>query len=366
MTTDIQNMLRGEKAFFKNENYSLIEEIAPDELSKDVVYVKKDQRNYFTKLAIKIASVVIFPIGLYKIFHSLIGTAILPSYHRKHNDNFCYFGAESNYAKNLKKRGFVAKRITLDIEGTKVDAMILGKKENLEDKDKPWMIPSNGNGEKFADKLSPWSSSTLKLIDKVNANAVFFDYPSIGLSEGILPSKDMAVKTYRAIYDLVVNQIMAKKVICYGFSIGGGVQGEALNGLKLKDGVEHVFVKDRTFSTLANAAHGLKIKIPFVRSIMALTIKAFGWNLSSCESSLNLKAKEIILHTTTRRADLSCKKAMPIIHDGVISKEASLAHFINENRELLKATKHIIAINASHCAPISSDETKTLAREIAS
>lgn len=296
--------------------------------------------NKVWRLAKDIFSIIIFPIGLYRLIHSLAGIAIVPAslprlmgYGPGHADQS---------RKNVDFEGeWKIKRVSVAVDGYLIDAAIMGKASTLGNG--RWVLSSNGNGEFYEDKLQDHSFK--RLLAELKGNAIVFNYPGVGSSTGI-PSRKAMAKAYRAMLTFLENQengIAAKEIIGYGHSIGGGVQGDALLSHELKQGVKYVFVKSRTFSDLSTVASHL------TNRLLGVLVKVLGWNMSSVESSKKLKAPEIIMQTAdvSDYADIS-GQPQKIEHDGVIPAEASLAMKLLDDNQPFPATKYFMGIPEGH------------------
>lgn len=104
------------------------------------------------------------------------------------------------------------------------------------------------------------------------------------------------------------------------------------------------FVKNRTFSDLSIAASHARNRF------IGFLIKAFGWNMSSVESSKNLMAPEIIMQTASV-SDYTDISGQPekILNDGAIPVKASLANkLLNDEQHLLFEDKYFMGIPESH------------------
>lgn len=287
-----------------------------------------------------IFSVIIFPIGLYRLIHSLAGKVIVPAsspalmgYSSDHADR-------SRKAINLREEWKV-KRISVKVDGYTIDATILGKACTLGNG--RWVLSSNGNGEFYEDKLGDHSFKDI--LSKLGGNAIVFNYPGVGSSTG-MPNRNAMAKAYRAMLNLLEDQekgVGAKEIIGYGHSIGGGVQGDALRSHELKQGVKYTFVKSRTFSDLSTTASHL------TNRLLGFLVKVFGWNMGSVESSKKLKAPEIIIQTAnvSDYTDIS-GQSTEIIHDGVIPPKASLAKKLLDDKQSLPGNKYFMGIPEGH------------------
>lgn len=284
-----KDILYGDKAFYKQSNYL-------DATRQDFAQSKPLPVNYLwnteykiIRIAKQILSIIIFPIGIYKLLHALVGKEyILPA------SNPSLMGISKDYTEHLRSHTSLEsewkyKRITVEVDGYKIDAVIMGKESTLNNG--RWMLASNGNGAFYEQELAAKDCDVKALLGGINGNAIVFNYPGVGASSG-LPNRQAMTNAYRAMLTLLEDQkngIGAKEIIGYGHSIGGGVQGDALKTHKLKEDVRYVFVKSRTFSDLSTIASALTIKP------LGFLVKILGWNMGSVESSKKLQVPEIIM-----------------------------------------------------------------------
>jgi hypothetical protein len=168
----------------------------------------------------------------------------------------------------------------------------------------------------------------------------------------------MVIKAYRAMLAFLEdpNGIAAREIVGLGHSLGGGVQGEALNGYQLKDGIKHVFVKSRTFSHLEAEASYIGGKF------LGFLAQFFGWDMGSVASSKRLRAPEIILQTARVDRYEVIHDSDKIISDGAIGANASLAKALLDDPRCPKDRKVFIGIPEGHNDGFSDPET--LARVI--
>ncbi|MBA3603760.1 MAG: hypothetical protein H0W50_09005 [Parachlamydiaceae bacterium] len=283
-----QNCLSGENAFYNKENYlEATKEDFSQGKSLPVSYTWNTESKIL-RIAKLIFSIIIFPVGIYKLIHSLVGKVLLPA------SSPSRMGLPANYANNARQQvnlngDWKYKRLTIEVDGYKIDATIMGKEATFDNG--RWTLLSNGNGE-FAEEGHMASGNFIKILSEVNSNGIVFNYPGVGSSSG-LPNREAMAKVYRAMLNFLEDKekgIGAKEIIGYGHSIGGGAQGDALRTHDLKKNVKYVFVKSRTFSDLSTEASLL------VNKPAGFLLKIFGWNMGSVESSKNLKAPEIIMH----------------------------------------------------------------------
>lgn len=268
-----------------------------------------ETENKAARIAKLTLSIIFFPIGLYQLCHRLAGYLIIP-----------IAGRDKPPVHSLPA-GWSGRPIKFLIDGNTIDAQII----ITNPAHRRWMLYSGGNCD-FHENLPIRNE---KLLTKLNCNALFFNYPGVGESSG-MPNRSTMVKAYKAALMLLEEVMLAKEIIGYGYSIGGAVQGEALLNHRLKDDINYVFVKDRTFSSLAKVASSRCIPLGWL-------VKLLGWDMSPVESSKKLAVPEIILQKMDE-CGYECK------HDGVIPAEAALAPMFID--------KHLIELSCDHRDPI--------------
>jgi len=307
--------------------------------------------NKIIRIAKQIFSIIILPIGIYHLLHALVGkVALLPA------STPSLMGRSNNYANRIRSTisldgEWKYKRITVEVDGYNIDAVIMGKTSSLSNG--RWILASNGNGEFYEQKLS-YSYDFKQILSELKGNAIVFNYPGVGASSG-LPNRQAMAKAYRAILNLLEdkeNGIGAKEIIGYGYSIGGGVQGDALKTHELKKDIKYVFVKNRTFSDLSTTA-SILTRNPF----LGFLVKLLGWNMDSVESSKKLQAPEIIM----QRADVTnfyeeLQESSKITGDGVIPCDASLAKALLDDAECPKENKLFIGMLEDHNDDLNGPE----------
>lgn len=344
LSSSFRDILVGKRAFYKQSDY--LEATKKEMAQKTLLpssYVHNTEYK-ITTIVKQILAFILFPIFIYKCIHSLLGkVAFLPASSPR------LIGYEKNHANISRKTidlesEWKYKRITLEIDGYKIDSVILGKENTFNNN--RWLVASNGNAEFYEDKLSG-NREFKEILSQVNANGIVFNYPGVGASTG-LPNRYAMAKAYRAILTFLEDGkkgLGAKQIIGYGHSIGGGSQGDALNIHKLKKGIKYVFVKSRTFDTMS------KLSSLIINSKkLGFLVKLFGWNMSSVESSKKLLAPEIILQTA-KVSDyeiMQTEDSHKIENDGVIHPEASLAKTLLQDPKCPKDNKIFIGMPEMH------------------
>lgn len=351
--------LSGENAFYKVPNYY---KATKDEFSyKKVIDLPVtytcNTENKITRIAKKIFSTIVFPIGIYQALHNLAGKIIVLS-SNPNNRPFSNNVIEMRTKISLNKQ-WKYKRIHIKVDDHHIDAMIIGKTSTLDNG--KWILASNGNGEFYEDHLHN-DSEFKQILSEMKGNGLVFNYPGVAGSSGG-PNRQAMTKAYHAMLSFLEdkeNGIGAKEIIGYGHSIGGGVQGEGLKTYQLKKDIKYVFVKSRTFSNLS-----LLVSSALDNKALGHLVKILGWNIDSVTSSKNLKVPEIILQTAQNQNFYQYKElnnSSTIINDSVITKEASLAKILLDDANCSKENKLFIGITESHNVPLKNP--KLLAEKV--
>lgn len=315
------------KPFYEDKDYEqkLTREL--DGTAPPIVYVYETNRFLACGWLIKDLFSVLTIVGiLYRATHALVGKfAILPSA----TPPILGFPLDVHRAVRARfdTSKFKMKRVSIVVRGLTIDALIVGTPETLK-KDR-WTLFAFGNGELFELLLS-FDRSLLPLIDNLKTNAVLFNYPGVGDSQGF-PNRKLMAKVERALLQFLEdseNGVGAKEIIMWGHSIGGAAQAEAIEGYPFKQGIKHLFVKSRSFTTLRETVLYLTGS-----NALGFLVSFTGWNVSSVKSSTQLQKPELLLQTVkgiTSYTDLSHNK-LEISSDGVVDAKASLGAYLISN-----------------------------------
>jgi hypothetical protein len=351
----IQQLLSGESAFYKQVNYKEVtrEELCSSKPPSEPMYTHNTESKV-ARIARYIFSIFFFPLGIYKLIQFFLGKLLVPA-----SIFFMKWGLDKYRAETNLDSKFKFKRIAIEVDGYTIDAAIIGQESTLENG--RWMLSSNGNGEFYENQLH--NHQFHYLLEQLKSNALVFNYPGVGASSR-MATRNAMIKAYCALLTFLEdrkNGIGAKEIIGYGFSIGGGVQGEALRTHRLKSDIRYVFIKDRTFSDLRIAVSSMAHKS------LGFLVKLLGWNMSSIASSKALEAPEIILQSANVSPgsvkDLSRNSEL-IVDDGVITKEATLAKKLLADQTVLPTTKRYFGISERHCVYLSSTAIESLAKVV--
>ena len=227
------------------------------------------------------------------------------------------------------------KRITILVDGNSIDATLMVRPSTANNK--KWAIISVGRDQRYEDRLT--EKAFQLFLKNTESNAILFNYSKMGASTGTRDPQSM-ITAYKAVLEFLEDEekgIGAKKIIGYGYSIGGGVQGEALKTHDLlsgqKKGIQYLFIKDRTFSELKAVVKS------YTKGLLGWIIPSYSWNLDCAESSTKLaklQIPEIIIQTSDQNLNP--------VSDGVISKNASLKQKIGTLPHEIKKHKWYIDI----------------------
>jgi hypothetical protein len=276
------------------------------------------------RIATEIFKNVLFPLKMYDQMHEIAGAMALPS-----SMIGCFYGSPVSAQEGrpvhitrdskLRESG---EDKTLLVNGSRVSAHIVscGKKADR------WFVVANPNGTLYEEHLLQSGEHRAQmrsgdrreipkghvyaLAQKLDAHILFFNYPGVGLSEG-MPSRHGMIESQRAVWRFAEEQLKAKEIINYGWSIGGGVQGEAIAGFQFKEDLKVASIKDRTFSSMAAAAKGL------MGPVIAGGATLLGWNINTLAGGLE---GDVVIQTAINRAS----NERSVFSDGVIKAEAAL------------------------------------------
>lgn len=289
-----------------------------------------------------IFSIIFFPIAIYHFLHYCIGKVALPASspllipHIKNLGNLNRLRADA-INKIFRNTLLNPKRLTISVDGYEIDAAIVGHQINLTNS--RWVLLSVGNGEFYEQYLDNLSSSDLgNFLSKLEANVLMFNYPGVGESSG-RPNHQAMVKAYRAMLHFLEDDkegLGAKVIVGFGHSIGGGIQGEALQHHTFRKDIRYTFIKNKTFSTLSKAAETI-----IARPIGSL-IRFFGWDINAGASSKTMTVPEIIIQKAAVRDTYTViDYREQILHDQIIPSQGTLAAALIEDRASMKGKQFL-------------------------
>mgnify|MGYP005605994201 FL=1 len=259
--------------------------------------------NTVVRMAKNILSVLIFPIGLVRLLHRVVGNIIVPA------TLFTKMGVSPNEeAFRVFSAGWNIQRVSIQTDGRIVDAAIVTRKDATLVQPHRWTLLSGGNGEFLHDL------GNLALVGELQSNGVYYNYPGVMGSTGE-PSRSTIAKTSRVMLKFLEERLQAKEIIWYGHSLGGGAQ-EAFSEHVQKADVKYCLMKSRTFSHLRKVAQDMFGGY----RLFSFLVWFFGWDMSPVASVRNTNVPQIILQT-----DPKIFTNFAFRSDGIITEESSLA-----------------------------------------
>ncbi len=330
--------LSGKRAFYNQSDYkrTTLREFANSTPLAPTYTVETEHS--ITRSAKNLFSKIIFPIALYQRLQTVAARFLLPSM----SEPLEVCTRQRTYIP--LKGSFKYKRLTIEVDGVKIDAMIVGKPSTLNNG--RWILNSNPNAVTYERYLAEGKDLTT-LLRGLNANALVFNYPGVGASEGA-PSKSTMEKVYRAMLKFLEEEVRAKEIIAYGRSMGGGAQA-AVDGHPCKPHIKYVFVKDRTFSSIYSVASSI------TNRVLAFLTLCLRWNIDTANSSKKLTTPEIIIQTAHVKRPTLLKHASQVKDDGLITAEASLAQTLLRTATHWK-NKVFIGVKEDHFETIEDTE----------
>jgi len=322
-------------------------------LSKDVVFhgsslilvytiatfcLKKISKNYLAPPVFpKIVVWITIPLTLYNIAYIIAGWLIHPP-----SVPFSFSDSLDEDREAFFSTERVAKRVSVQANGRLIDTMIFAKKENLENH-RRWIIFSNGNCGRYETKKHFY----FDLADKLNANIIFYNYPSTGRSSGWFPNHNAVLASHRAMHALV-KKLGATEIVDFGLSLGGGIQGESLKDFPFEENIKYVFVKRMTFAILSE-----QVKTMFrpFGLIGGFALPLLNWDYSGAESARTLPHPEIIIQHGESYGVYDINN-LPLSdqvgHDGLIPASQSYAKVILDDPNCRKDKKIFALVGENH------------------
>ncbi len=350
------------QSFIKNASsgsYSISEYLKSEELLSEktpqtpayTVETTSRVQRIALEIILGILSVLFFPYGIYRLVHILGGLEIVRAQWmpqcRMPRDKFIKRLQENAIEDPAKS--LVLKRISISVDGRLIDAMIFGKRENLENK--RWTLVSNGNSMSIEVGLTKGYEELLRQVNELGTNILLYNYQGVGGSEG-WSTRDGIINAHKACVRFLEDEtegVGAEELIQWGISIGGGVQGLAMASHPPKKGIKHVLLKNQTFSEIS------KVPGHFLGGI----IKMFGWEIGTNASSEMMEEKgipEIILQTASNFTHV---KAEDILDDGLISDASSYAKDLLQKKTKWMHKK-FIGLKIGHCKHFNRHERKKI------
>ncbi|MGL5264272.1 MAG: CPn0927/CPn0928 family alpha/beta hydrolase fold protein [Candidatus Rhabdochlamydia sp.] len=289
--------------------------------------------NKMIRLARKMILPSFISVGIYPYLHAFVGKQIIPA------------SSSPSLSISEIEPGFNLKKLIIKMDGHQIDGCIVTKTSSKKDR---WLLYSQGRYGTYEREIECFSSNFKKLLNGLDANGIIFNYPRTH-------NKKTVVKSYQAMLSFLEDKekgMGAKEIIGHGFSLGGGIQGEALKTHPLKKDVKYVFIKDRTFSSLSQLVSLI------MGRILGLSVKCLGWDMDSATSSKTLKVPEIILQKTKKENFHELENVHDLSKVDYIHKKGSLAFELLQGG--FQKNKHFLGITSFHDSSLDKTTIKHL------
>ncbi len=352
----IQQLLSGSTAFYNLLTYqeSLQKDFATEK-APDPLYSYQTESKIW-RMVKKILLILLFPIGLlvliYRVLQAKFGGMILQA-PKASTPEVCA-KMRSQLVNRYKDGEWKLKRISIQVDDWALDATIVGKPSTLNNG--TWLLFVPGSDKCCESTLLNQERDLPAILEQIEGNGIYFNYPGVAGSEGVAPNKETLAKACRAVLRFLEDDVEAKRIVCHGYSLGGGALGSALEEHPLKDDVRYCCVYDHSFSDAAAVASA-----QMNSSLAGLVLKSLGWNLDAVNSTKKLKAQQIVIQTVdstklpqgSNYMDLNDPKLL--VSDGsAIQPEATLAYALLNDPHRPKERQQIIGVRASHFAPFDA------------
>lgn len=148
---------------------------------------------------------------------------------------------------------FQLRRVTLSHSGYNYDAYAIGSNENISNK--KWTIIAGGNLVIAEEMLLFYA----KHFNKLGSNILYINGPGVARSTGV-PTAFSIGAGQEAGLQFLEKVVGAKKIVMFGYSLGGSAHLKAIFNHDFKRKVKYLVWSDRTFNKLADAAGDITSK----------------------------------------------------------------------------------------------------------
>lgn len=319
MGVSFNKVLSGSQAFYDQPDYVKTTRTELSSLQAPPPCYEVTIESRISRIAKVILAILFFPFGLWYLLHKAAGYLVVPASMDSTIKNVSILDREY-----LDLEGpWKYKRLSVAVDDFVVDACLIGRKETLGNG--RFVLKGFGNGESY--RLHDYDFE--QFLTLTDGNALVFNIPGVGASTGGVSRGTMA-KAYRAMLQFLEDQekgLGAREIVGWGYSISGAVQAAGLLEHELKEDINYVFIKEKTFACLGDIVKDL------MGNFLGFTVKVLGWNIPVIDSSIQLKAKEIIIQTAAVDRDRLIDSPELIRDDGIIPASSSLAKELLERNQ---------------------------------
>ena len=311
---------------------------SPTPLSPPYILEKEHKIIQIAKI---IFAIIVFPVGLYKTFHFILGRILIKS-------SRCSKKRIDEVRKKIPlDTEWRFKRVTLEVNGRSIDGIIMVRTETAGNGQ--WMVVAQGRNGYYERKVTDVGLRNL-LLSK-NMNAFIFNYPGVGRSEGPTTRANL-LENCKAAFTFVEKHLHATSILGYGYSMGGGVISETIATLPSPEkGVTRRVLLDRTFCKLSKATAWIYPKP--IGLFLGSLVRVCGWELRTSRACKRNPHLLVVLQTTTQDSIRPIKEFEHIRHDGIIHPEATLTLRVLGSSKIPNIS--IIGISGGHNTPLTPD-----------
>lgn len=396
-------LLYGANPFWSKENESKTQADLKLRVAPPAIY-EVETESKIRRVIKEIFSILLVLPLIYRGLHALVGLAVVPasvmnfkSIFGRSLQQMRETAAESLYSTDpltvaaRPANPIKIMRLSVNVDGTPVDALLVGRASTLANR--RWILMSGGNGEAYEGTLFNFlmnerrpSNHSLanhymnlgKLLgeaqkkkgeeaekgapEDLTPNILMYNNPGVEASKG-WATQSALLKAHEALLTMLEDRekgIGANTVMVCGHSLGAGVGGQALSKHKFKYGITYLVLSSRSFSTLAAEISALICKC------LAGLAYLLGWNMGSLDGSKRLAEKgihHVVLQTTKYETnvmgdpefsseypegeELIKERKNGVAHDEVIPAQAALGHVLANNNPNPDFC-HVVACHARH------------------
>lgn len=216
---------------------------------------------------------------------------------------------------NLKAKGCITRKISLYKSGIRYDAVLVTHQKTIRNGN--WTINALGNCMTMESSVYQLAKENFKN----RCNTLLINGPSVSQSGG-WPTRYQMGAGFEAGLRFLEQEVQATHILMRGFSLGGGMLGEAILNHKFKRDTRYLLISDRSFnrlSTIAGALAGAFVK-PILR-LIGMELDGVG----AARKLSQLGISQIVIQHTSKDGAGS---------DGIIPDNSSLAYELHKDKNL--------------------------------
>jgi hypothetical protein len=257
----------------------------------------------------------------------------------------------------LEAENVIAKKVTICKSGIDYAGIILTNKDTLANG--KWSIHALGNMMDMENSVDRLARRNFEF----GCNTLLMNGPSVNESTG-WPTRYQMGAGFEAGLQVLEQEMKASHIVMNGFSLGGGMMGEAILNHNftdgLKQGTRYLFIADRTFSRLSKIAKyiaGQLAKKEIVGTIVQKVFNLTGTELDGIGAARKLSELNIpqiiVQHVSPENEGT----------DGVIPDQTSLAKALHKD-DTLEYKIYFESSDISHLQPLPKTVNEDLSRHI--